>query len=122
MNAQAEIDGNPRSKIAQYRRPTAPGELPAIVLHELVTNASKYGAFSTPDGRITVRWDLCEDQARLALEWIEAGGPPVVPGQPSFGTGVIRNLIPYELGGTVDLAFQAEGLRCTITLPTNCLA
>jgi PAS domain S-box-containing protein len=94
----------------------------AIVLHELVTNASKYGALSTPDGRITVRWDLSEDQARLVLEWIEAGGPPVVPGQPSYGTGVIRNLIPYELGGTVDLAFAAEGLRCRIALPSKCLA
>jgi len=93
----------------------------AIVLHELVTNASKYGAFSTPDGRITVRWNLSEDQA-LVLEWIEAGGPPVVPGQRSYGTGVIRNLIPYELGGTVDLAFAAEGLRCTIALPSKCLA
>jgi len=94
----------------------------AIVLHELVTNAIKYGALSTPDGRITVRWDLCEDQARLALQWIEAGGPPVVAGQPSYGTGVIRNLIPYELGGTVDLAFAAEGLRCRIALPSKCLA
>jgi two-component sensor histidine kinase len=94
----------------------------AIVLHELVTNASKYGALSTPDGRITVRWHLGEDEARLVLEWIEADGPPVVPGQASYGTGVIRNLIPYELGGTVDLAFAAEGLRCKIALPSKCLA
>ena len=94
----------------------------AIVLHELVTNASKYGALSTPDGRITVRWHLCEDEARLVLEWIEAGGPPVVPGQASYGSGVIRNLIPYELGGTVDVAFAGEGLRCKIVLPSKCLA
>jgi two-component sensor histidine kinase len=94
----------------------------AIVLHELVTNASKYGALSTPDGRITVRWHLGEDEARLVLEWIEAGGPPVVPGQASYGSGVIRNLIPYELGGTVDVAFAAEGLRCKIVLPSKCLA
>jgi len=94
----------------------------AIVLHELVTNASKYGALSTPDGRITVRWNLREDQARLVLEWIEAGGPLVVPDQPGYGTGVIRNLIPYELGGTVDLVFAAEGLRCRIALPSKCLA
>jgi len=94
----------------------------AIVLHELVTNASKHGALSTPNGRIRVRWNLREDQARLVLEWIEIGGPPVVPDRPSYGTGVIRNLIPYELAGTVDLAFAAEGLRCTIALPSKWLA
>ena len=69
-----------------------------------------------------MRWDWREDQARLVLEWIEAGGPPVIPDQPGYGTGVIRNLIPYELGGAVDLVFAAEGLRCRIALPSKCLA
>lgn len=94
----------------------------AIVLHELVTNASKYGALSTPRGRITVRWDWRKPQEQLLLEWIETDGPPVVvPSQPGYGTGAIRNLIPYELGGTVDLSFAAEGLRCRIELPSTCL-
>ncbi|HEU0059982.1 MAG TPA: HWE histidine kinase domain-containing protein [Hyphomicrobiaceae bacterium] len=96
----------------------------AIVLHELVTNASKYGALTTPQGRITVRWDLPQEhmQAGLKLEWIETGGPPCrLPSQPGYGTRAIRSLVPYELAGTVDLAFAADGVRCTIELPGNCI-
>lgn len=93
----------------------------AIVLHELVTNASKYGALTTPHGRISVRWHCDkESQAggRLMMEWTESGGPRVVPPtEAGYGTGVIRNLIPYELEGAVDLAFDAAGVRCRIELP-----
>ena len=96
-----------------------------IVLHELVTNASKYGALTTPQGRISVRWDWLRDaqaQERLFLEWVETGGPRVVvPSQPGYGTSAIRNVVPYELGGTVDLTFDAEGLRCRIELPSKCI-
>jgi PAS domain S-box-containing protein len=94
----------------------------AIVLHELVTNASKYGALTTPHGRVSVRWDLGDHHAqkRLLLEWIETGGPPVVvPSQVGYGTRTIRNLIAYELGGTVDLAFDAGGVRCRIEVPSK---
>jgi len=97
----------------------------AIVLHELVTNASKYGALTTPQGRILVRWDWrleAQAQGRLFVEWVETGGPPVViPSQPGYGTSAIRNLVPYELGGTVDLVFDAKGLRCSIELPSKCI-
>lgn len=97
----------------------------AIVLHELVTNASKYGALTTPQGRILVRWDWRQEtqaQGRLFVEWVETGGPPVViPSQPGYGTSAIRNLVPYELGGTVDLVFDAKGLRCSIELPSKCI-
>jgi PAS domain S-box-containing protein len=96
----------------------------AIVLHELVTNASKYGALTSAQGRITVRWDLPHEhaQAGLELEWIETGGPPCrIPSQPGYGTRAIRSLIPYELEGTVDLAFAADGVRCKIELPPKCI-
>jgi PAS domain S-box-containing protein len=96
----------------------------AIVLHELVTNASKYGALTSARGRITVRWDLPHEltQAGLELEWIETGGPPCrIPSQPGYGTRAIRSLIPYELEGTVDLAFAADGVRCKIELPPKCI-
>jgi two-component sensor histidine kinase len=96
----------------------------AIVLHELVTNASKYGALSTPHGRISVRWDWQQDgqmPRRLLLEWIEeTRSPPVVaPSQVGYGVRAIRNLIPYELGGTVDLVFDAGGVRCRMELPSK---
>jgi PAS domain S-box-containing protein len=98
----------------------------AIVLHELVTNASKYGALATRDGRVSVRWDWQQNgQAarRLLLEWVETGGSAVVPpSQSGYGTDAIRKLIPYELGGVVDLAFDAAGLRCRIELPSRALA
>ena len=98
----------------------------AIVLHELATNASKYGALATKHGRISVRWDWQRDRQaarRLVLEWIETGGSPIIsPGHAGYGTDAIRNLIPYELGGVVDLAFEAAGVRCRIELPSNALA
>jgi PAS domain S-box-containing protein len=92
----------------------------AIVLHELVTNASKYGALSAQRGHITVRW-RCRSNERaeaLLLDWIETGGPTVVvPTQTGYGTRCIRSLIPYELGGKVDLDFDSEGVRCSIEVP-----
>jgi PAS domain S-box-containing protein len=98
----------------------------AIVLHELVTNAAKYGALATKDGRISVRWDWQREGGaarRLLLEWVETGGSAVVPpNQSGYGTDAIRKLIPYELGGVVDLAFDAAGLRCRIELPSRALA
>ena len=94
----------------------------AIVLHELVTNASKYGALSAPDGHITVRWDCQKGDhsgVRLLLEWIETGGPTVVaPSRTGYGTRAIRNLVPYELGGAVELIFDATGVRCRIEIPS----
>ena len=94
----------------------------AIVLHELVTNASKYGALSTPLGRITVRWDWRGAKEELSLEWTEANGPAVaVPSQTGYGIRAIQRLIPHELGGTVDLTFEASGLRCRIELPPECI-
>jgi PAS domain S-box-containing protein len=91
----------------------------AIVLHELVTNASKYGALTTPHGRISVRWDQRLDGS-LLVEWIETGGPAVVASsQAGYGAGAIRNLIPYELGGVVELTFDPGGVHCKIELPAT---
>jgi two-component system, chemotaxis family, CheB/CheR fusion protein len=68
----------------------------AMVLHELATNAAKYGALSTHEGRVLIRWNrrLNGHTPRLVLEWQEIDGPPVVaPGKSSFGTSTIRDLL-----------------------------
>jgi PAS domain S-box-containing protein len=92
-----------------------------MVLHELVTNAAKHGALSTRQGRVAVRWAQRSSGNRrgwLRLQWNEADGPPVThPTQEGFGTSVIRDLIPYELGGDVDVTFAAAGVRCSIEIP-----
>jgi two-component sensor histidine kinase len=94
----------------------------AKVLHELATNAAKYGALSTPGGQVSVSWDRKRNGHAeiLILEWRESGGPPVSSKvQSSYGTDLIRDLIPHELGGTVDLVFAAEGVNCRIEVPTK---
>jgi two-component sensor histidine kinase len=92
-----------------------------MVLHELVTNASKYGALSVPEGQVSVSWEIRNSgdaAAVLAIVWRERGGPPVLtPPQSGYGTSLIRDLIPHELAGTVDLAFLSEGVSCTIEIP-----
>jgi PAS domain S-box-containing protein len=96
----------------------------AMVLHELATNATKYGALSNSHGRVSVRWDRETNRSRdrLALEWLETGGPPVgVPGPSGYGSSVIRDLIPYELGGSVEYVFAPEGVRCRVEIPAKWL-
>jgi PAS domain S-box-containing protein len=92
----------------------------AMVLHELATNAAKYGALSTPRGRVRVRWQRLSQEgvpAKLRLDWLEAGGPLVAPpAEVGYGTSVIRDLIPYELGGTVELDFNPSGVHCMIAI------
>ncbi len=78
----------------------------ATVLHELATNAAKYGAFSRSSGRLFVAWCWLDNGAhgRLAIQWQESGGPAVsTPSQFGYGTSIVRELIPFELGGSVDM-------------------
>ena len=101
------------------------GQAMAMVLHELATNAAKYGALSTKNGRVSIRWDRHlngHPRSHLVFEWQEIGGPPVVAlGKSSYGTSTIRDLIPYEFGGTVDLVLAPEGVRCRLELPADWL-
>ena len=95
----------------------------AMVLHELITNAAKYGALSKPGGKVSIEWGKPSDGnpgAMLKIDWREIGGPPVTPQTRSgFGTSLIRDLIPHELGGTIDLGFNTEGVCCAIGVPLN---
>ena len=101
------------------------GQALAMVLHELATNAAKYGALSTNKGRVLIRWDRPlngRPLSSLVLEWREIGGPRVdAPGKSSYGASTIHDLIPYEFGGTVDLVFAPEGVRCRLELPGDWL-
>jgi len=93
----------------------------AMVLHELVTNAAKYGALSIPGGRVSISWERKPDSgpvASLMFVWHELCGPPVAAAaRPGYGTSLIRDLIPHELGGTADLILAPDGARCRIAIP-----
>jgi PAS domain S-box-containing protein len=91
-----------------------------MVLHELVTNAAKYGALSVPTGRVTVSWDRKRNghAANLMFLWREfRATAPVAEIKSGYGTRLIRELVPHELGGTVDLSFAPEGVSCRIEFP-----
>ena len=98
----------------------------AMVFHELATNAAKYGALSSANGHVSVRWGQRRNghaHTRLSILWEERGGPSVPPlTQSGYGTDVIRDLIPYELGGTVDLVHAPEGVRCELEIPGHWLS
>ena len=93
----------------------------AMAVHELTTNAAKYGALSAPGGRIEIQWQpVRADNSRpvLRIDWLERGGPPVAdPGQRGFGSKLIEGSIAAELGGTARLTFEPEGLHCQIAIP-----
>jgi two-component sensor histidine kinase len=91
-----------------------------MVFHELATNAAKYGALSTADGRLSVRWQVTGENSseRLNLVWQEAGGPTVAaPKQQGFGTRIISDLLRHELGGQVELSLPRAGARCELEIP-----
>jgi two-component sensor histidine kinase len=97
------------------------GQIMGMVLHELVTNAAKHGALSAQCGRVSIRWRLplnCNASDRLVFKWREIGGPvPVFPSKSSYGMNVVRELIPYELGGTVEYVLSPQGARCRMDIP-----
>jgi two-component sensor histidine kinase len=86
----------------------------SLALHELATNAIKYGALSRPEGHVTVQWGV--QQGMLHLDWDESGGPPVAPPtQKGFGSRLLEQLISHDLDGDTKLIFDVSGLRCSIT-------
>jgi PAS domain S-box-containing protein len=93
----------------------------AMVIHELITNAAKYGALSTPSGSVSLDWDQmpgADGTPRLLMTWRETGGPPIAaPSRSGYGTSLIRDLIPHELGGKVELELAPAGVTCRIEIP-----
>jgi PAS domain S-box-containing protein len=88
----------------------------ALALHELATNAAKYGALSSMSGRVRLAWEL--KPGNLVLHWDEIGGPPPQrPAKPGFGTRIIVASIERQLGGQATFNWTPEGLRCVLTIP-----
>ena len=88
----------------------------AISLHELATNAAKYGSLSAAGGHVEIAWSLTAD-GRLSLRWVESGGPTVPPAtHRGFGTRIMENMIS-QLRGEVRFDWRAKGLTCEIALP-----
>lgn len=94
----------------------------SLALHELTTNAIKYGALSTAEGKVNVSWNLAYDEdgrRSMTLLWEEAGGPPVVkPQRRGFGSRLIDRTFAQS-GGRASLEFHPAGLRCVMALPLS---
>jgi PAS domain S-box-containing protein len=91
-----------------------------LALHELATNAVKYGALSTERGRVSVTWRPVQtgDKPGIEIVWVEMGGPPVnAPTHSGFGTLVIDHNLARSLDASVALSYQPDGLRCRIVIP-----
>jgi len=87
-----------------------------VTMHELATNAAKYGSLSVPKGQVEVTWSRAPD-GRLILHWTESGGPTVKkPTRQGFGTSVIERMIRGQLKGKMHLDWRAKGLACEIVL------
>ncbi|MFI4881372.1 MAG: PAS domain S-box protein, partial [Phycisphaerales bacterium JB064] len=91
-----------------------------MVLHELATNAHKYGCLSTPDGSLAICWELegQADQQELTLTWIEKCPTPVTsPKSEGFGSRLIEQLIVYELKGRLERTFESDGVHFSLRVP-----
>lgn len=94
-----------------------------LALHELATNAIKYGSLSAPAGKVRLAWAFdnnTADAPRLRISWVERGGPPVdPPTEKGFGHVVIESVVAQSVNGEVSLEFASEGLTWTLSMPTT---
>ena len=112
--------GNLVVRGGDYRLPSNAAIMLSIILNELATNATKYGAWSVPTGCVTLQWQLRSDGGSplLTLTWTETGGPPVaVPSREGFGTSVMKFAVERSLGGTASAEWRREGAVYRIELP-----
>ncbi|MEJ1961992.1 MAG: HWE histidine kinase domain-containing protein [Gammaproteobacteria bacterium] len=119
--AHAARDGKVESGGPPVRLGMKAAETVALALHELATNAVKYGALAVSEGRITVTWRKETDRPdpSVRFEWIETGVPSCTP-QPArrgFGLDLIERTVPYELRGGSRISFEPAGVHCVIDIP-----
>ncbi len=106
---RAQIDG------PEVLLEPAAAQAVAVILHELSTNAAKYGSLSAPEGRLEVRWSHGTGQ-RLIVDWIESGGPQTSePTRASFGTSIVDRMVA-QLNGEIRRDWSASGLVCRIAI------
>jgi two-component sensor histidine kinase len=101
--------------------PLAPNDALSLglAIHELATNAAKYGSLTRPGGEVSVEWDLVAPNL-VRLQWRERGGPPVRAQRGrGFGTDLIEKIVANELDNPVQLVFDEEGVTCTMTIPVR---
>lgn len=95
----------------------------SMAMHELATNAIKYGAWSVAEGKVSVTWSLYtggDGTQRIRLEWRESGGPPVTPPRTrGFGSRLIERGLAPEMGGSADMRFLPEGFVCVVDAPLS---
>jgi two-component sensor histidine kinase len=88
----------------------------AVILHELATNAAKYGALSVPDGRVQVEWSRAAD-GWITLRWSESNGPAAnPPSSQGFGTRVMESMVAAQKG-EIHFSWRSQGLSCEIIIP-----
>jgi two-component sensor histidine kinase len=94
-----------------------------LAFHELATNATKYGAWSVPEGRAEIHWSLRRARrgsAIVDIVWRERGGPPVAPPTSrGFGSRLLERGLARSFGGSVSLDFRPQGVECHICLPVT---
>lgn len=115
---KVEVQGPPASL------PATSAQIFALALHELATNAVKYGAFQEPSGRLSVRWAIEKDRGEQAvvLDWIESGvtmPDTAAPRRKGYGSELIQRALPYTLKAKTSLKFGPDGVHCRISVPTT---
>jgi two-component sensor histidine kinase len=117
--AHVAREGKVRTAGAAVRLRPKAAETLGLALHELTTNAVKFGALSVPEGHLTITWrkELDREDPCVRLEWREAGVPTRPPTHRGFGRDLIERIVPYELRGATRLAFEPDGAHCVIDIP-----
>ncbi len=91
----------------------------ALSIHELATNAAKYGALSTQEGRVVITWT--EDVGLVRITWLESKGPAIIanPARKGFGSALIDRSVKGQLGGTFSQEWHSDGLKVTLSIPIS---
>ncbi|KQW84026.1 HWE histidine kinase domain-containing protein [Brevundimonas sp. Root1279] len=123
LQHETEAHGSHRVTVTGPPAPLPPAAALSLgmVFHELATNAAKYGALSTPEGRIMVDWAIANQASpRLQLTWREVGGPPASPpSRRGFGSRLIERNVRHDLAGEVKLNYSGDGLIAEFSIPMD---